>query len=94
MMNTMTAARVEIDYPRERERVTSRSYTIRIDAAGAQRCLVSIDDSQFHTCRQADGYFWFDLQDLRAGQHDIVAKALLDNGEVVLSDPRRFRVEF
>lgn len=94
MMHTMTDSRVEIDYPRENECMTSRHYTIRIDAPQAQRVLCSIDDSQFHLCRQADGYFWFDLNGCRPGYHHVVAKAMLDNGEMCMSEPRRFKVEY
>jgi hypothetical protein len=90
----VVAGEITVDYPQERERVTSPDYTFRIEAKEASRVEISIDDNVWQPCRPADGYWWYDWSGYMSGKHQAVAKMQPQNdGQKVTSSARRFRVE-
>jgi hypothetical protein len=85
---------IAVDYPQDREIVTSREYTFRIAAGEASRVEISIDDNVWQPCRQADGYWWYDWSGYMSGKHQAVAKIQPQNdGQKSTSAACRFRVE-
>ena len=90
----IAATAIVLDYPKERERVTSPDYTFRIEAKGASQVEISIDDNVWQPCRQADGYWWYDWSGYMSGKHQAVARSQAQNDDQpATSQTRRFRVE-
>jgi hypothetical protein len=90
----LAAAEITVDYPQERERITSPEYTFRVAARAASRVEVSIDDNAWQACRQADGYWWYDWSGYMSGKHQAVARIQPQNdGQKSTSQKCGFRVE-
>jgi long-subunit fatty acid transport protein len=85
---------VAVDYPKRSERVVSREYTFRISAGTPDSVEVSIDDEAWQQCRPAEGFWWHDWSDFRAGPHTLLARISLRNGRRILSARRDFIVDF
>jgi hypothetical protein len=67
---------VTVDYPQKGEQITGSRYSIRISAAqGLRDVEVSIDKGAWLSCRQTDGYWWFDWSAFSTGNHSIAARA-------------------
>lgn len=91
---TQTAAEVTVDYPQEGEHITGNEYTFRIEAKAAGRVEVSIDQNEWHPCRQAAGYWWYDWAGFSSGKHRVVARVMPQNGgDRHTSHPVTFRVD-
>lgn len=87
-------APVVLDYPSEKEVITSPNYTLRFGASGeTQTVEVSIDGGSWQQCRQAGGYFWFDWANCLTGRHEIAARAKPFNGQIEELPARSVRVE-
>ena len=85
---------VAVDYPQERELVTSPEYTFRVATKAASRVEISIDDNMWQPCRQADGYWWYDWTGYMSGRHQAVARVPVGmDGQKNTSKTCRFRVE-
>lgn len=88
------AAEIAVDYPQERECITSPDYTFRIEAGTAGRVEISIDANEWQPCRKADGYWWYDWSGYMSGKHQAVARIQPQNdGQKSTSHTCRFRVE-
>jgi len=88
------ATTVTVDYPKERESVISPDYTFRIDAKGAGRVEISIDQNEWQPCRQAEGYWWYDWAGYMSGKHQAVARIQpQSDGQKTTSRIVRFQVE-
>lgn len=79
-----------IDYPRPDERIDLAGYAFRIDAPGGARVEVSIDGGDWRPCRAASGYWWFDWDGYRAGEHEIRARAAFGGAQPHECPTRRF----
>ena len=90
----VVSAEITVDYPQEKELVISPDYTFRVAAKAASRVEISIDDSEWQPCRQADGYWWYDWSGYMSGKHQAVARIQPQNdGQKATSRACRFRVE-
>jgi hypothetical protein len=88
------AAEITMDYPQEKERITSPEYTFRVAARAASRVEISIDGTDWQACRPASGYWWFDWSGYMSGEHQAVAKIQPQNdGQKSTSETCRFLVE-
>lgn len=84
---------VRIDYPREGERLSHPSYTLRVAALPEARDVeVSIDGGQWRPCREALGLWWYDWSDYGPGEHTLQARSRIADGVSATSEPRRFTV--
>ena len=82
---TLTDARVTVDYPQSGEVVTSPQYTIRITSDEASTVQVFIDGEPWLPCRLATDRWWYDWSDFLPGKHQVKARANMDDGEIVTS---------
>ena len=69
-----SATMVAVSYPKDKEVITSAVYTFRIDACAAGHVEISIDNKEWHTCRQAEGYWWYDWANYAPGRHQAAAR--------------------
>ncbi|MEF3280749.1 MAG: bifunctional transaldolase/phosoglucose isomerase [Elusimicrobiota bacterium] len=83
---------VVIDYPKHMETITSRHYTIRIGTSDAKGVEVSIDNGPWHATRHSVGYWWYDWNDIKPGNHEIIAKMHKHDGSFLISKRRRCKV--
>jgi len=91
---TSAAAAILLSYPREGELITSADYTFRAEAPSAKNMEISIDQSEWRTCRQAGGYWWYDWAGYRPGKHQAVVRMQLRNGgKTDTSRAAHFQVE-
>lgn len=85
---------LSVDYPQQGERVTSACYTLRLSApANARSVDVAIDDGPWQSCRQSNGYWWYDWSGYQNGEHEIVARVETQEGARVSSEPHEFFVQ-
>jgi hypothetical protein len=87
-------AALALDYPKEKELVTSPHYTLRFSASTeTEEVEVSIDAGPWQATRRAGRYFWFDWSGYLSGRHFIVARAELAGGQTEETPARRVVVE-
>lgn len=86
---------VSVDYPQEKEVVTSFEYTFRIGAGpDVSRVEVSIDGGQWQPCRESVGFWWYDWSGYAAkAARQLSARATTQDGRIVESQTRRFSVK-
>ena len=82
-----------VDYPQQGEAIAPSDYTIRIAAPAGNHVEVSIDGSEWQSCRMAAGYYWFDWHSPSKGTHTIVVRSKSAEGRAVKSFPRTCRAE-
>jgi hypothetical protein len=70
---TPAAGALAIDYPSEGDRVIQGHYAVRISAASGP-VDVSINGGEWQSCREANGYFWFDWWPETTGKQKITAR--------------------
>ena len=98
MSATMTKKRlltqkVTTDYPRQNDKISSVCYTIRLSAPqGVKKAEVSIDQGDWLPCREAIGHWWYDWSGYSDGEHEVVARITLQDGNVIRSEPCEFFV--
>lgn len=93
-MHEITKKVLEIEYPRQHETITSAGYSIRIAAMpGAKKVEVSIDGGAWEPCRQAEDAFWYDWFLFGSGEHELIARLPLANGQFLLTKPRLVTVQ-
>ena len=93
-IETPVESYIVIDFPREKEVITSSEYTIRLGAShDAEKVEVSIDGGDFLACRHAVGYFWFDWSGYSKVAHKISARLTSKDGRILHSDLRSFSVK-
>lgn len=86
---------IRVDFPQEAETIASPNYTFRLGTQkGIKMAEVSINGSEWLPCRPAAGFWWYDWQGYSPGSYSLYARAKNENGEVALSPPRRFKVQF
>jgi hypothetical protein len=90
---SLTDARVAVDYPQSGEAVTSPEYTIRITSDKATTVQVFIDGGPWLPCRLETERWWYDWAGYLAGKHQVKARAHMDDGEIVTSRLVDFVVE-
>jgi hypothetical protein len=89
------ASRLSVDYPFQNEMIVSDSYSLRVHAPGVAHGVdLSIDRGPWRPCRKALGYWWLDWYDYSDGEHEVVARARLPDGNVEVSEPHEFLVDF
>ncbi|HXS99218.1 MAG TPA: hypothetical protein VN915_00920 [Elusimicrobiota bacterium] len=92
--NVTVEAPVQLDYPKGMEVVTSPHYTLRFSASPETQVVeVSIDGGPWRECRKAGGHFWFDWANYMSGRHEIIARAMLADGQTEETGVARVRVE-
>jgi hypothetical protein len=80
---------VTVDFPLEREIVTSAEYTVRISTTAVQGVEVSIDGKEWRPARESVGFWWYDWSGYGAGPHTVEAR--IPSGKRFLkSKPRQF----
>lgn len=83
-----------LDYPKRNEKITSQHYTFRISVpAPARNVEVSINEGPWQPCRNSVGYWWYDWSQYRPGAYKAIARALVDGGKKVTSEPNEFVVD-
>lgn len=94
MPATAVKKKIAIDFPKQHERIASKSYTFRLSAAleEGESVQVSVDDGPFAPCRYAEGYWWFDWDGYRSHHHRLIAKIVSEDGDLVSETARRFAV--
>ena len=70
---------VVIDYPEEKELLSGSNYTVRIGASESDCVEVSIDGGEWTSCRQGEGFWWFDWYNYPTGSHEIRARIRKNN---------------
>jgi len=91
---SVAAAEITVDYPQDKEVVTSPDYTFRIEAREASRVEISIDSNDWQACRQAEGYWWYDWSGYMSGQHQATTRIQPQNdGQKSTSRTCRFSVD-
>ncbi len=84
---------VLVDYPVENETVYGDSYVLRIGASFDGYVEVSFNDSEWHPCRFASGYWWYDWTYFKPGNIKIVARLVGNDGKILkISDIRKCKV--
>lgn len=68
-----------IDYPKEGEILNPKHYAVRISASDGEVEL-SIDGSDWISCRKSVGYYWFDWYYILPGKHKCLARKKLAEG--------------
>lgn len=88
------AARPQIDYPAQDEKIDSREYSLRISASEAGMNVdVSIDQGPWLPCRKASGHWWYDWSGYDAGEHEVIARTrATESSRWVVSLPHEFFV--
>lgn len=85
---------IVVDFPQEKEIITSSEYTIRLGAShDAEKVEISIDGGEFKACRHAVGFFWFDWSGYSKVAHKISARLTTKDGRILYSDLRTFSVK-
>ena len=83
-----------VEYPRQNEKITSSTYTVRVFAPeGAKRVGISIDQGPWKSCRPAVGYWWHDWAGYENGEHQIVVYMETSGGIRVIAEPHEFFVD-
>lgn len=77
---------VSIDYPQLNETVRVGHYAVRISGPAHAKVEVSINGGTWQTCRQADGYYWFDWWPNDAGEFRLAARI---NGQIEVPTAER-----
>lgn len=84
--NAHEEADLTIDFPQEGEVITSSHYTIRISATEASDVEVSINEGPWQACRESAGYWWFDWSSYESGPHEIMARGVDREGDLIEAD--------
>jgi hypothetical protein len=89
----MNLKELGIDYPQPRETVAAGPYSFRVTAPlDAREVKISVNDGPWRSCRQTDGYWWFDAYNEAAGDHVAVSRVIHADGTVAVSQPRLYSV--
>lgn len=84
---------LSLDYPRRHERIMSSEYSFRISApTNVLNVSVAIDQGPWQACRQAVGYWWYDWSGYEDGEHEIIARAEMEDDRQINSAPHAFLV--
>ena len=65
---------VKVSYPKDKEVITGSVYAFRIDAGAAGHVEISIDNKEWHACRQSEGFWWYDWAGYASGRHQAAAR--------------------
>lgn len=87
------AGKLNIEYPREGEKISAAAFTFRIDGPrgdGHGAVEISIDGGPFTACRNAAGRWWYDWNGHSLGEHQAAVRVRLEAGETLLGGPRKF----
>lgn len=89
------AAEVLVNYPQQKECITSSEYTFRIEAGPAGRVEISIDNKEWQPCRHTGDYWWYDWSGYLPGKHMAAARSQTqDDGHKPASGIVHFKVQF
>lgn len=92
--NQSACSQLSVDYPRQGEKITGVSYTIRISAPkDVQKVDIAIDQADWQPCRLSGGYWWSDWSGYENGEHEITARIVTAEGKAVNSEPHEFFVQ-
>lgn len=93
-LSASAACELVVDFPRRKEMLTSREYTIRLATTeGVSDVEVSIDGGPWRRCRPAVGFWWFDWRGFASGRHQVAARGRRPDGGELLTAPRPFEVD-
>jgi hypothetical protein len=79
---------IDIDFPQENESVFWGHYAIRITSLIPGSVQICINNGEWLTCRNSDGFWWYDWHPLGPGTHSIIARVLNTEGKEQKSKPR------
>lgn len=86
---------VTVDHPQQAETILSPTYTFRLTVrAIPEKVDVAIDRGPWEACRVSGTNWWYDWSHYAPGSHQLIVRATLPGGKVVLSSVRRFKVHF
>ncbi len=92
MNKSKAKPKIHFDYPKNDEAITGPAYAARIEAEVPGTVEVSIDEGPWKPCRQAAGYWWYDLDCSKPGKHKAVAR-IRDGNRPITTGPRRFKTK-
>lgn len=83
----------KIEFPQRNEVVTSRAYTIIINApADMGQAEISIDRGPWQPCQYERERWRYDWSGYNSGEHSVVARIPMEGGAVCTTWPHRFHV--
>ncbi len=83
--------RPTLDYPTQGEKVPANHYSVRITVdEAADQVDVSLDQGPWKNCRRSYGHWWYDLESLDLGEHEVIARARQGDGRWMVSVPNEF----
>jgi len=86
-------AYITIDFPVESEIIKGHHYAIRIGASKNGYVELSFNEGEWHPCRFAAGYWWFDWLYFTPGKYTLSARLVDQSGKVLLkTDGRKYTV--
>jgi hypothetical protein len=69
-------------------------YTVRVAAPDKARGVdVAVDQGAWRPCRRSVGYWWYDWSGYTSGEHEMIARVRMRDGEVVTSEPHEFFID-
>lgn len=87
------AAMLAVEYPRQNEKITSSTYTVRVYAPeNAKTVGISIDQGEWTSCRPSVGYWWYDWSGYENGEHEISVSMETSEGTRIIAEPHEFFV--
>ena len=82
-----------IDFPVESEIVKGHHYAIRVGASQEGYVELSFNEGEWHPCRFAAGYWWFDWVYFTPGKYTLRARLVDHNGKVIVkTEDRKYKV--
>jgi hypothetical protein len=88
--NMKTERLISIDCPKTNETIRSGHYAARISAPSGNVIELAIDGGNWELCRNEADHWWFDIQGLADGEHELAARSIR-NGENGLIT-RKFKI--
>lgn len=81
---------VIIDYPLEREIISSAVYTFRLSALTPASVEISFDGQEWRPCRESVGFWWYDWAGYQGGTYTVQARMVGQDGRITSSKLRQF----
>ena len=74
---------VVVGYPKENEIINNPSYTIKIGVTGEGNVEISIDGGDWESCRQSEGFWWYDWANYPPGTHKVIVGLRDNKGKII-----------
>jgi len=88
---TKAVKHIAIDYPKSNEVVSFNHYAVRISAVQDEQVEISLDGGTWAPCFNSSGHWWFHMDGLAAGTHQLAARVKV-SGETSFA-MRKFEVK-